>query len=470
MIYVTVRQSPRYHQMTIDEFLFGPDRQSYLISQAQACTRTYTIEHPSAKMLENTDIAGLIRRFRAFRTACAELYAVPRASLYNTFYLSKRDKGWNAVFKAMWDSQKKYIRCEAGQAAKVVRDALHPLMERHPTERHDEIARESFVQIAQKLTELGFDMTEADPESWLKKGFRRIDAPEDTLKNSLTTLKSLLEKDCGALWHSTAFAYVKERSAADAVRRHQANESKWFAGFDLTDFFGSTTIEFVMQMLSVIWPFSQIMTDPEGRKVLQDVISLGFLDGHLPQGTPLSPTLTNIMMIPIDHALANGFRQLEISRTENGEVKTGKQRFIYTRYADDFLISSRYAFDVRQAEDFIKSMLLFWHAPFTVKEEKTRYGSSAGRNFHLGVMLNAENRITVGHENKHTFRAMLTNYILDARNGNPWDKTRVQQLAGIYSYYRSIEKEGADNIVCHVQSKFHVNVPEMLKRDLSLAT
>lgn len=468
MIYITVRQAPRYHQMTIEEFLFGPDRSSFQISQAQSCTRTYTAEHLSRTMRQKTDTVAMTQRLVRFCADTRDLRSAPRESLYATFYLPKRGKGWDAVFKAMWASQDHYIRCDKRDAAAAVRSGLEHLIERHETSAHSALAQEAFVQIAQKLGTLGFSMDGVDVESWLKKGFRRIDAPNDILKARLTELKNILQNDFGALWHSTAFAYIPDRSTIDAVRRHQANESKWFAGFDLSDFFGSTTLDFVLRMLVQIYPFAQIIGDSQtGYEVLRDALELGFLNGHLPQGTPLSPALTNIMMIPIDHTLANGFREFTTQKHDgSGE---GTQRMIYTRYADDFLISSRYEFSVNEVADFIKSTLQFFGAPFTINDSKTSYGSSAGSNYHLGVLLNAENKITVGHETKHTFRAMLSNYVMDERSGVMWDKARVQQLAGLYSYYRMVERDSFNRIVSHLSDKFHVSIPDLLKRDLSIA-
>ena len=183
-------------------------------------------------------------------------------------------------------------------------------------------------------------------------------------------LKLILEKTFRAntLYHTSAFAYVKGRCAVDAVRRHQKNESWWFAKLDFSNFFGSTTKEFVLKMLLQIYPFCQLSEVPDGRDELSKVIDIAFLDGVLPQGTPLSPLLTNIMMVPIDYALSNGFRDL------NG------QNFVYTRYADDLLISSRRDFKLREIEDYVANVLAEFEAPFHLKREKSRYGSRSGSN------------------------------------------------------------------------------------------
>ena len=285
-------------------------------------------------------------------------------------------------------------------------------------------------------------------------GLRKIDAPEPKLMDALHRLKTIFEEDFKALYHTSAFAYVKHRSTVDAVKRHQANESKWFGKYDLSNFFGSTTIDFAIKMLGMVFPFSEVVKSTVGERELRKAIELAFLDGGLPQGTPISPLITNIMMIPVDYKLANGFRDFN------------HQRFVYTRYADDFLVSSKYTFSFREVEKFIVDTLKSFGAPFTIKSEKTRYGSSAGSNWNLGVMLNKDNEITVGHKKKRQFQAMLASYIMDKKNGKDWDKSDVQTMEGYRNYYRMIEGDTIDKMVAHIGEKFGVDVVQLIKDDL----
>lgn len=288
------------------------------------------------------------------------------------------------------------------------------------------------------------------------RGFRRIDAPQPEMMSALRNLKQIFEEDFHALYHTSAFAYIKRRCTLDALKKHQANESKWFGKYDLSDFFGSTTLEFVMSQLSMIFPFSEVVKYTVGKQQLETALELAFLNGGLPQGTPISPLITNVMMIPIDHALTKRLRDF------NG------QPFIYTRYADDFIISSRRDFDVRAVESLITSTLEEFNAPFKIKKEKTTYGSSAGRNKHLGVVLNANNDITIGYKKKKEFQAMLTNYALDRINGTPWSKVDIQVLEGHRNYYRMVEKETIDKMVEHISKKVGLDIVSALKSDLKV--
>ena len=285
-------------------------------------------------------------------------------------------------------------------------------------------------------------------------GYRKISAPREDLKVQQRILKKIFEKDFNALYHTSAFAYIPKRCTLDAIKRHQFNKSKWFAKYDLSDFFGNTTKEFVMQQFATIFPFSEVMKDPVGYEEFSKAIDIAFLDGRLPQGTPISPLITNVMMIPIDLRLSNTLRDF------NG------QKFVYTRYADDFTISSKRHFNPADVQKLIVDTLSKFGAPFTVKNEKTRYGSTAGRNWNLGLMLTADNKITVGNKRKKTFQATISNYVMDRLHGKPWPLEDVQIMDGTRNYIRMIEGDVADNIVKHIGEKYGVDVFRMIKEDL----
>lgn len=377
MVYITVMQSPIYHQMTLEEFLFQNFQAPTILNTNVSNTRTYAYETVSEHFISRIDTDALIRKLVRFNEQTEALRAQERSTLYETFHILKKSGG-----------------------------------------------------------------------------LRRIDAPKPELMNALRNLKTIFEEDFHALYHTSAFAYVKNRCTVDAVKRHQKNNSKWFGKLDLHDFFGSTTLDYVIKMFSMVFPFSEIVKFPNGEAELRKALDLAFLNGGLPQGTPLSPLITNVMMIPVDYKLANAFRDFD------------KQRFIYTRYADDFIISSKVDFDVHRVEKLVVDTLHEFGAPFTINESKTRYGSSAGRNWNLGVMLNKDNEITVGHKKKRQFQSMLYNYVTDKRKGISWPREDIQTMQGLHSYYRMVEPETIDAIVKHTNEKMETDVLRLIKDDL----
>lgn len=280
-------------------------------------------------------------------------------------------------------------------------------------------------------------------------GWRPIDAPEAHLQLALRELARILTKEMHVLYHTSAFAYVPGRSTVQCMQKHQANNSKWFLKTDFSGFFPKTTLEFTMKMLEKIYPTSEICKVPEGREALEKALSLGFLNGGLPQGTALSPVLTNMFMIPIDHALFNYFANAKI---------------VYTRYADDMFISAQEKFPWEKAVKHIREVLAEFDAPYLLKDEKTRFGSSAGSNWNLGLMLNKDNDITVGYRTKKYFKAALTNLILDTKHGKPWDVGDVFELNGKLSYYKMVEPQYFANLVKRSEEKWKVSFVDILKQ------
>ena len=279
-------------------------------------------------------------------------------------------------------------------------------------------------------------------------GYRQIDAPCEDLQNELRRLVKFLTEDCGLLYHTSAFAYIPGRSIINCLQKHQRNESMWFLKTDFSGFFPNTTLEFTMKMLSRIFPLSEICKTDEGFNALEKAISLGFLNGGLPQGTVLSPTLINIFMIPIDHKLFN---------------ELAERKIVYTRYADDIHVSAQEHFPYADIVRLIESTLAEFGAPWVIKKEKTHYGSRKGKNWNLGLMLNANNDITIGWKKKQYFKAALCSFILDTKNGKPWDIGDVQHLRGELSYYRMVEKDYFDRLINQQNEKWHVDVYDMFK-------
>ena len=282
-------------------------------------------------------------------------------------------------------------------------------------------------------------------------GFRRIDAPCEELQAELSKLAQFI-RDCGVLYHTSAFAYVKGRSIMDCVQKHQKNESMWFLKTDFSGFFPNTTLDFTMKMLSMIFPLSEICKREDGYQEFRKAISLAFLNGGLPQGTVISPLLSNIQMIPIDHALFN---------------ELASRKIVYTRYADDIHISAQEKFPYKNIVKLIEDTLKEFGAPYEIKKEKTHFGNRNGKNWNLGLMLNKDNDITVGYKKKLYFKAALTSFILDTKNKKFWDIGDVMHLRGQLSYYSMVEKEYFDGIIRQYNRKWNVNVREMFKAYLN---
>lgn len=383
MPYVTIRQSPMYHQITFDEILAGNVDLRRIVVSNETNTRTYFSTGLNENFLDKYNFPAMVRALEMFCLKHDALYQVDRHTLYNTFPIPKKTGG-----------------------------------------------------------------------------IRVINAPVPALMEALRELKGIFENQMFALYHTSAFAYIEKRSTISSLKRHQQNESRWFLKTDFSDFFGSTTPAFLMNMLSMIFPFSEVVKEPGGADVLARALDLCFLDGGLPQGTPISPMLTNLMMIPIDHRLYNCLREYV--------SKDGWRRnYVYTRYADDILISCKQHFDHEEIVGFINSTLSGFRAPFKIKDEKTRYGSRSGSNWNLGLMLNKDNNITIGYKNKNRFRAMISNYVLCRAEGKNWDLHEVQVLRGLTNYYLMVEEDWVKDLLSNYGEKYHINIMQAMAADLA---
>lgn len=401
MPYITIKQPPRIRQLTLEEMLSGEtDYRDLVISDNDTNTVTRYVKNVSSEISSKFAVTSMLMKLVHFNKDNSKLIEADKRDLYSSFKIPKKTGG-----------------------------------------------------------------------------LRQIDAPCDELKRALYELKSIFESDLftGGIivyHHTSAYAYVKNRCALDAVKKHQLNNSKWFLKTDFSNFFGSTTLEYAYNMLIKIFPFSRIAelnikkhsedcadTTIKGSEELKKALSLCFLTDEngvetLPQGTPMSPLLTNIIMIPIDHRISNDLRYQQ-------------ENFTYTRYSDDIQISSRKDFDANRVVEYINGVLKEFNAPFKIKPEKTRYGSSSGRNWNLGVMLNKDNEITIGHSKKKQFKAMLNNYINDKKKDVSWDVHDVQSLIGITNYYRMVERENIDHIIDCYNKKYKVDVMKMMKNDVA---
>lgn len=275
-------------------------------------------------------------------------------------------------------------------------------------------------------------------------GFRTIHAPSDALKEAQRAVVLALTYELHMHPHEAAHAYVAGRSPKTSLEVHQANKSKWFLKLDIKDFFPSCSKRFVHYQLGRLFPLCFLKDN-----IIKLMTEQCFLNDALPQGAVSSPLLSNLVMIPIDFAM----------RKISDEFH---QRFVYTRYADDILISSEYAFDFRAVEKYVADVILA-DSPFEIKHEKTRYGSAAGQNWNLGLMLNKDNGITVGHKRKTTFKHSVFNLLTDFKNGVAWSAEDKLSLGGMRSYIQSVEPAYVQGVISYYENKVGVLWKDAIK-------
>ena len=130
------------------------------------------------------------------------------------------------------------------------------------------------------------------------------------------------------------------------------------------------------------------------------IASMAFLNEALPQGTPLSPLLSNPSY--------GRFRQIHdcFRLPESNAIHSLCQMTLPLQVV---MISSMIRL-LKRSHDSLEEGY-----PFIINDKKTHYGSTSGSNWNLGMILNKENEITVGHKNKRTKHMLfiLSKWVLE---------------------------------------------------------
>lgn len=142
-------------------------------------------------------------------------------------------------------------------------------------------------------------------------GVRRLEIPDEQTKALQRTILKRLLQALDA--HPLACGFEEGASIVDAAIPHQ--NKRVIVKMDVRNFFESTTAERIQKWFEAIgWD--------SGTAALLTRLTTN--EGHLPQGAPTSPRLSNLVNAPLDQAL------LLLARKHKGH---------YSRYADDITMS-----------------------------------------------------------------------------------------------------------------------------------
>lgn len=218
---------------------------------------------------------------------------------------------------------------------------------------------------------------------------RMIHAPKTELKVVLQSINLILQ--CVYTPHEAAYGFVEGKSVADNAKLH-VNKNYVF-NIDLKDFFPSIEIGRILNRLS--YPpfnlnkktFGEDVGNYIGWLACENMIVERMVNGKfqktvkrvLPQGSPVSPILTNIICEKLDRKLT-------------GVAK--KFGAIYSRYADDITFSSMHNL-YQEGSDFRTEMeRIVKEQYFEIKESKVRLQKSNVRQEVTGITVNEKLNVT----------------------------------------------------------------------------
>ena len=210
---------------------------------------------------------------------------------------------------------------------------------------------------------------------------RTITAPKVALK----IIQKWLSVHFASVWTARpeVCGFVPGRSHIQAASRHVG--CHWVASVDIENFFPSVPHHRVVDALRLLG-----YRDPFSLEALTD---LTCFMGGLAQGAPSSPVLSNIALSTLDEALA---------------VYASDRGFVYSRYADDIVLSGK-GDPPPDVHPDISQMVR--DDGWNISERKSRVDKLPGRLKVHGLLVSGERvRLTKGYRNKiRAFRHLINN-------------------------------------------------------------
>ncbi len=240
-------------------------------------------------------------------------------------------------------------------------------------------------------------------------GYRQISAPNEYLKDILRKLND--EVYFKVPRSKLAYGYVKGVKPIDAVAVH--TNKKIVCKIDIHDFFGTTNTSKIKRSMMKHMGYSQ--------DVAYVLAVLATLNGKMPQGSPTSPAISNLVMIDFDKELQKELPEWSISR-----------------YVDDVIMSTNELTDPFEAIDKVRK-LLKKHG-YKVNEKKTKVMFSSQRQSIFGLVINK--KLNFSQQKYKLLRAKVHNFAK-----NPTDMHRYRSLLGKCNYFNQVNKPKAQKLI-----------------------
>ena len=219
-----------------------------------------------------------------------------------------------------------------------------------------------------------------------------------------------------------SFAYRKGKTIRDALEIHA--QSRTFYQTDIRKFFDSIGAEMVRSAIERATPPVSDLSNYLGR-----IVELCTIDGRLPIGFSTSPNLSNACLKDFDDRLA---------------AQCAEQGWLYSRYADDIVISTPTSSGLDGAQDRIQAALHGTLGPaFQLNQHKSRLLRVGRKVKILGMVILPNGRITIDREVRQVIETQMHFYTNDRERlkeiyGGDIE-TGLQRLSGYVSYLHSAD-------------------------------
>ncbi|MDO4234309.1 MULTISPECIES: reverse transcriptase domain-containing protein [Pseudomonas] len=268
-------------------------------------------------------------------------------------------------------------------------------------------------------------------------GERTIDAPVRGLKELQRTILKKLTPE--ATFRHCVYGYIPGKGILQNSAVHV--RQRWVLRVDIKDFFPSITTARVSGMF-MHPPFCM------APKAARALALISTKDGFLPQGSPLSPWITNVICKGLDYNLKR---------------LASKHKCYYSRYADDLFFStsnSLFPASLARKSDTESNVIIgeelkseIVRAGFLPNEEKTSLKPISQRQVVTGIVVNS--RTNVPREYVKKIRAALYSWEkfgLEAAEEYWRNKVDSRDRAGEPPRFRWVVR-GQINFVKHVKGE-----------------
>ncbi len=268
-------------------------------------------------------------------------------------------------------------------------------------------------------------------------GERHISAPMPRLKAAQHwILVNILEK---LELHGAAHGFRPSHSIVTNARPHVGSEV--IINFDLKNFFPSISYKRVKGLFqsfgyseAAATIFGLLCTEPEIEELELDgkTYFVAVTERHLPQGSPASPAITNLLCRRLD-------RRLTQMADELG--------FVYTRYADDLTFSASGDSLQNICNILRRTESIVAHEGLVINEEKTRILRKNRQQEVTGIVVNEQ--LSISKKMLKRFRAALFQIEKDGPDGKRWGNSNdvIASIQGFANFVAMVNPEkGAEFI------------------------
>lgn len=272
-------------------------------------------------------------------------------------------------------------------------------------------------------------------------GERLISAPMPSLKQAQHwILENMLQK---LEVHEASHGFRRDRSIVTNATPHVGAEV--IINFDLKDFFPSISYKRVKGLFQS-FGYSEAAATVFGLLCSAAEVEELELDGktyyvalderHLPQGSPASPAITNLLCRRLDRRLT--------AMAEN-------LGFTYTRYADDLTFSAS-GDSMRHICNILKrTESIVTHEGFTINQQKTRILRKSRQQEVTGVVVNS--KPNVSKKTLKQFRATLYHIEKDGLEGKHWGNSPdvIAAISGFANFVAMVNPEKGTEFLQQIQ-------------------